>query len=745
MPPARNSRRASTSWRPVAFVLGIALTALVATIVFVACSGSGPTPTGPTPTGPTPTGNTSGQIVAGVTVSGVDIGGLDRAQAEAKLRQSLPDVSSGKLIIRIGALEQDVTYASVSRAYDLNSILDQALAYGHDGNPLSSLLGGTGPIDLTPAVTYNAEGLARQVNDFVTTAQAQPVNATISYENGEYVLTPASDGRAVDGNSVVASANALMANGEPADQTLDVPVTVIPADIGSDAAQAAIARAQAVTAHPLIITAGRSSYTVDTSTLRAWVNLEQVSPGQWTLTVDEAAVAAYIGTIKTQVDQPPVEASWHFTSSGQAVVEAGQTGYLVDAVAGTQQVVTALSGAQAGQPVGPVALTVVATEPDFTSAEAQAAVDNIVLLGSWITHYIPTTLNGMGQNIRRPAELINGTVVQPGHEFSFVRVAGPITVGNGYTSGAAIIHGNTKADGVLGGGLCSASTTMFNAALRAGLQMGERHNHAFYIGRYPIGLDATIWINGASAKDMTFTNDSKYPIVIRSINKKRSVTFQVWGVSDGRKISLSDPVVTNPLPAQEWYQFTDTLAPRVTQRVEFTSDGFTADVSRTVRDANGNIIHQDAYHSNYNRTDGIILVGRYPGDPASGQRIPYGPLPPHPGPTPSPTPGPTSPPTDKPNASFTHSNLGGGKFRFTNTSTGESSFSWDFGDGTIVNNVSPKNHTFAPGDWTVRLTATNSFGSNTATANIHVDPAPPTSPPTPSAAPTPPPTAVPTT
>jgi PKD repeat protein len=387
-----------------------------------------------------------------------------------------------------------------------------------------------------------------------------------------------------------------------------------------------------------------------------------------------------------------------------------------------------------------VALTVVATEPDFTTAEAQAAVNKIVLLGTWTTHYIPSTLNGMGQNIRRPAQLINGTVIQPGHDFSFVGVAGPITVGNGYTDGAAIVHGKTKADGVLGGGLCSASTTMFNAALRAGFQMGARYNHAYYISRYPIGLDATIWISGASVKNMTFTNDSKYPIVIKSINKKRSVTFQVWGVSDGRTVRLSDPIITDPTEAQEWYQFTDTLAPRETNRVEFTSDGFNSEVTRTVRDANGNIIHQDTFRSRYKRTDGIILLGRYPGDPPANTKIPYGPLPPRPGPGPTPTPGPTQPPTDKPTAHFAWAPHATTPLRikFTNTSSGATSYSWDFGDGTSGTAISPGHTYAAPGDYHVTLTATNSFGSDTAETTVHVSAAPtpgPTQAPTPTPSP----------
>lgn len=695
-------------WQPIALVFSFALTALLATIVFVACSGDSPSPTTPV--------NTDGTIAAGVTINGVELGGLNQDEALAKLQSDLPDIASGKLTITIGALTQDVTYASVSRTYDLVAIINDAFASG----------GGA----VEPKVTYDADALATQVNDFVTTAQAAPVNATISFENGEYVLTAASDGRTVDGAAVLTNAGGLMGNGTPDDQVLDVPVTLVPADINSDAAQAAIDRAQAVTAQPLTITAGGHTFIVDTALLRTWVTIEQTAPGQWDLTVDDSAVGAYINTIKTQVDQPAVDAEWHFGDSAEPVVIPSQTGYEVDSVAAVAQVEAAIGAAQPGVPLGTIALNVVATEPDFTTAEAQAAAGNVSLLGSWTTHYIPSHFNGDGINIRRPAALIDGTVIGPGDLFDFVKIAGPITVANGYTDGAAIIHGQTKGEGVLGGGLCSASTTMFNAALRAGFQMGARYNHYYYITRYPIGLDATIWINGSSVKNMTFTNDSKYPIVIRSINKKRAVTFQVWGVGDGRTVNLADPVVSNEKPSSQWYEFTDTLGPRETNRTEYGADGFDAIVVRTVRDAHGNVIHSDSFRSDYGRVDGIVLVGRYPGDPPAHTRIPYeNGLPPHPGPTPTPTPGPT-PVDSQPVAKFKINVSGSPTIGFNaSKSTGDGlSYSWNFGDGSPTGSGVSTSHTYDASFnmYTVTLTVTDADGDVAMTSkNVTVGSPPP--------------------
>ena len=69
--------------------------------------------------------------------------------------------------------------------------------------------------------------------------------------------------------------------------------------------------------------------------------------------------------------------------------------------------------------------------------------------------------------------------------------------------------------GALAGGICSTSTTLFNAAMRFGLEIGERTAHYYYIDRYPLGLDATVSITGGGRQTMSFRNDTKGIIFIR--------------------------------------------------------------------------------------------------------------------------------------------------------------------------------------------------------------------------------------
>ena len=205
-------------------------------------------------------------------------------------------------------------------------------------------------------------------------------------------------------------------------------------------------------------------------------------------------------------------------------------------------------------------------------------------------------------------------MVEPGQTFDFLDVIGPIT-SPPYTAGAAIIHGRTVMDGALGGGMCSCSTTLFNAAMRAGLDMGARRNHSYYITRYPVGLDATVWIASArSRQTMSFTNDLQYPILIRGINAPGAVTFELYGVSDGRTVTLSEPRIENEKVAVDQFQYTNELAPGVRNRIEFNADGFWSWVTRTVRDSSGAVIHEDVFHSRYKTITGVTL-----GRPLSGR------------------------------------------------------------------------------------------------------------------------------
>ena len=268
-----------------------------------------------------------------------------------------------------------------------------------------------------------------------------------------------------------------------------------------------------------------------------------------------------------------------------------------------------------------MAATLLGLVPGVGGAVAFAADPVPVLLGAWRVNFTPSRMNGWGANIRRPAQILDGKVIQPGARFNYARLTGPYTVENGYRSGAAIVNGRLKMDGVIGGGLCSNVTAMFNAAARAGLEINQRYNHTWYISRYPVGLDATVWVDEEtySGKNMIFTNDTGHPITIRGFWDRRWVRMEVWGVNDGRTATFSEPNITNRVP---WTRivtyYSDNVAAGNRRVITSPGDGFDSMVTRTVKAADGTVLWKNDYFSHYKRQTGVALLGRYPGDPEAG-------------------------------------------------------------------------------------------------------------------------------
>jgi vancomycin resistance protein YoaR len=566
-----------------------------------------------------------GRVLPGVDVGGVALSGLDRPSAAARLRQSLPDLAQGNLVIDIGATSELVPFSAIDRDYDLDFMLDQALGVGRAPNfveqlqeQLRTLISGT---SVSPVAAWDNDALAQQVSAIARAAQWDPIDASLSRVDGRYVVNPSSPGQSVDVEGALTSALAAVDNVTPTDAHINVATTVVPPRIDTATAQAAAELAERVMGTDLRVIGPAQSLTITSDELRGWVHLDLNAEGtNWQLVVERAPIAQAVASYGLANDIAPQNASFKFQDGAIAVVPSAD-GLAANVETTTDSIMAVLEGRAAGALGGIGTLTLDSVPPTFTTAEATTLAPQITMLGEWTTNYVPSPLNGEGVNIQIPTSIIDGYVVEPGGLFDYLSVIGPIT-SPPYTSGAAIVRGHTVMEGVLGGGMCSSSTTIFNAALRAGLDMRNRGNHFYYISRYPLGLDATVWISKYRRLTMSFVNDTGYPILIRGINATGKVTFQIFGVDDGRTVEFSEPIVTNPVAAVDKIMYVDSLPAGVKNRVEFNVDGMDVSVTRTVRDAAGNIIHEDTFNSEYGTINGLTEVGRYPGDPPDGTIIP---------------------------------------------------------------------------------------------------------------------------
>ena len=129
--------------------------------------------------------------------------------------------------------------------------------------------------------------------------------------------------------------------------------------------------------------------------------------------------------------------------------------------------------------------------------------ENGAFVPGWNNEYATFSCNyvydpNRTNNLRVASNFINGTILQPGDVFDFNKIVGPRTYARGFKD-AGVFSGNEIVMGV-GGGICHVSTTVFNCALRANMEILERHQHSMKVAYVPAGTDATIYQNSCNLR-----------------------------------------------------------------------------------------------------------------------------------------------------------------------------------------------------------------------------------------------------
>lgn len=249
-----------------------------------------------------------------------------------------------------------------------------------------------------------------------------------------------------------------------------------------------------------------------------------------------------------------------------------------------------------------VVIPLILTEPDITTDELNAMLFSDQL--SQKTTSLSGSSSARINNVTKAAAAINGTILNPGEEFSYNDIVGQRTTEAGYLPAGAYSGGQVVTE--VGGGICQVSSTLYYCALVANLEITARTCHYFGVSYLPAGLDATVsW----PSPNFKFVNSSDYPIKIEASVNTSALTLTV-------KIYGSNP---------------DGISVEITTQTYSTSDGYGATSYRNVYDKDGNLISSDLEAKS---------VYHYHVDAS-----------PEPSPSPSPSPEPSEEPSAEPSPS----------------------------------------------------------------------------------------------
>jgi vancomycin resistance protein YoaR len=291
------------------------------------------------------------------------------------------------------------------------------------------------------------------------------------------------------------------------------------------------------------LAAGRSEGLLDR--LRDRVGLGGADPEiALTVAFDARELGRRLQRKVRRFERPPVEPRARI-EDGQLVATSGRPGRVLDEAAGAAAVQKSLADAEWCRQVAASAAS--GTSPSGWAANAAPRIAKLVLreaaprvtpddvrhtqtpLSTFTTSFSLRDRN-RAHNIRVAARAIHGLFLMPGDEFSYNATVGRRRASAGYRTAPEIVQGNLVPG--IGGGVCQVSSTLYNAALLADLEITRRHHHRFPVHYLPAGRDATVSDSGL---DLRFRNRLGAPIALLVAVNGGRVHARIFGTEHSRR------------------------------------------------------------------------------------------------------------------------------------------------------------------------------------------------------------------
>ncbi|MDX9872145.1 MAG: VanW family protein [Clostridia bacterium] len=307
------------------------------------------------------------------------------------------------------------------------------------------------------------------------------------------------------------------------------------------------------------------------------------------LRVDDTALLQKLEELAQPFTQEPQNAELIIGTNNAIEIKPHALGRKADIEAAAADIKMALS-AQPKQAIR-VEMRFVPLEPEKTTATIEA-YRITGLLSATRTVFNAGKVNRT-RNIQLAAKALNNTLIAPGEVFSFNKTVGPRTKAQGYDE-ADIIVKNELVPGV-GGGVCQVSTTLYNSALKAELQIVERTPHSMLISYVAPGMDATV-VYGS--RDLQFRNNTRGHLIIQTAVYQGSLEIKIFGYPLGRRVELRSTKEEEVQPKTIYKE--DPAVPRGSYVLEREgSIGYIYRVERLIYDAKGVLIKREQISKDY--------------------------------------------------------------------------------------------------------------------------------------------------
>ena len=330
--------------------------------------------------------------------------------------------------------------------------------------------------------------------------------------------------------------------------------------------------------------------------------------------VDENAIRAFVNEQCLIYNNEAREATLEKSEDG-FTVNPGETGVVID----EEEAVSYLKNYILTEWNGKDAEVDLPVEIDKPKANAEDFSQITDVLGSATTSF-KTSGADRSANVTNGCRLVNGTTLYPGEEFSMYDHIKPFTLENGYRMAGSYFNGLVVDS--LGGGICQVSTTLYNAVLKAELEVTERNNHSMIVTYVDASMDAAI--AESAGKDFKFVNNTEYPIYIEGYTTdEKKIVFNIYGKEtrpENRTVEYESEILETT-PAEAESIIASSSYPVGYCSVQSAHTGYKARLIKVVK-IDGKEVSRDVINkSTYKMVPRTAVVGIATTDPTAASQI----------------------------------------------------------------------------------------------------------------------------
>lgn len=539
----------------------------------------------------------AGRIYPGVRVGNVDVGGLTSAQARLKLIRETERLN--KIVLTWGGNKWEIGADKGGWNYEIDETITATMKAGRVG-----VWGGPKVVGVRPMLTWDENRLTEVVSSLALAINVPAREPEIKIEAGVIWVEAGENGQEVDERSLISAIKSVISSlGE---EKIEIPVVWLRPKLSQAQVEAAKIRAEVMVGKTLKVNLPdvNEEWRVGGTELVTWID----PGGRWKKWV----VEKWVDDLAEGVNRSPQNAQFRWINQERVEeFRPGKSGLTVMQEEMVVKLVEATNILEGGDKEAEVELIVARTKPEIDTGE----INNLgikELLGRGESFFTGSIENRVF-NIKKASQGVNGVLVAPGEVFSFNHNLGDVSAATGYRQAYVIKQGKTVLGD--GGGVCQVSSTLFRAALAAGLPIVERTAHAYRVSYYEQksgpGFDATVF---APSPDFKFENDTGGFILVQAEvdEKNKHLVFEIYGTSDGRVVSISKPriwEVTAPPP--DLYQDDPTSPVGKIVQTEHSAWGAKAAFDWKVTRGD-EVLQNRTFFSNYKPWQAVYLRGTKP-------------------------------------------------------------------------------------------------------------------------------------